>query len=158
MSEKGSFIQDRFTQGFVAGFIGWIPQMLIMQSLHWIFHATKFQYLDFVAIMAFNNHPKGILQFLFAEVLVVAVLTTAGSIFAMLVKVISSRSLILKGAIWGGSVWFILYTAVILYKVEKIYGQIDFSTAFFNLLGAVIYGVFMAWALLILNRKYGVEN
>jgi len=43
-------------------------------------------------------------------------------------------------------------------KGEKIYGKIDFSTAFFDLLGAVIFGVFMAWALLIINRKFGVEN
>ncbi|HEX3046432.1 MAG TPA: hypothetical protein VHY08_16870 [Bacillota bacterium] len=156
--KRGGFIQDRFTQGLVAAIIGWVPQMLVMQTLHWIFHATKFQYLDFMAVLAFDRRPHGILEFLFAEFLVVAVLGTAGSIFAMLVKVISSRNLLIKGAIYGGSVWFVLYTIVILYKIEGVYGKIDFPTAFFDMMGAVIYGIFLAWGLLYLERKYGVEN
>ena len=61
-------------------------------------------------------------------------------------------------AMYGGTVWFVLFTLVILYKVEAIYGKVDSLTSFLDMMGAIIYGVFMAWGLKFLNRKYGVEN
>lgn len=154
---KEGFIQDRFTQGLVAGLISWVPQFAFIFPMK-LFHLTKFIFADFTAIIAFNRRPKGIPEAIYAEFLVIALMATLGGIFAMLLKVIKSRNIRLKGAMYGGGVWFALYILVDLFKMHGIYGKVDFSTSLVNITGAVIYGVSMAWALLILNRKYGVEN
>lgn len=155
--KKVGFIQDRFTQGLIAGLIGWFPQVLFMRSMHFL-KIAKFQYLDFTAVLAFNHQPKNLPESLFTEFLVLSLMGVFGAFFALLVKMWSSYNLRLKGAIYGGGVWFSLYVLITLYKMAKIYGKIDFPNAMVNLIGAVIYGFFMAWALLILNRKYDVVN
>lgn len=155
-SEAG-FIRDRFTQGLVAGAIGWLPYLVFILIMY-AAHLTKFRYMDFAAILAWGQRPDGPLQSIFAECIIGALVATLGGIFAMLVKVISPRNLRLKGAIYGGAAWFVIYSVTNLFKLEKIYGEVDFGTAVFDMVGAIIYGIVMAWVLLILNRKYGVEN
>jgi hypothetical protein len=156
--KKGpGFIRDRFTQGLVAGIIGWVPYVtfiLIMFGLH----LTKFRYMDFAAILAWGQRPNGFCQSVFAECIIGALVATLGGIFALFLKVISDRNIRIKGAIYGGAAWFILYSVTNLFKLEKIYGEVDFATAVSDMAGAIIYGVVMAWALWILNRRYGMEN
>ena len=157
-SSEVSFIEDRFTQGFLAGIAGWLPEVIFTFSNLWIFHLTKFGYLDFAAIITYNHKPQGFLQHLFSELVVIIVLTFLGAVFAMLIKVIQSPAIILKGTLYGAISWFLIYVLFALYKIEGISGKIDFPTAVINLLGAAIWGIGMAWTLLFLNRKYGVKN
>lgn len=155
--KETSFIQDRYTQGLIAGTIGWVPEIIFTWIMFGL-HLGKFRYSDIAGVLAWGFRPKGLLEELFAEFIMFALLSTLGGIFAMLVKVISSRNLRIKGAIYGGAAWFIIYTIINLFKVKGIFGKVDFSTAVFNMAGAIIWGLVMAWTLLLLNKKYGIEN
>lgn len=155
-SHRVGLLEDRFMQGLIAGAVGWIPQMIFTQTLFY-FKVTKLRYLDFAAILGFNNHPNGLLQSLIAEFIVLSFLSFLGAIFALLVKVIASPFLMVKGVIFGGVVWFLIYAVMTLFKLEKIY-PVDFATGISNLIGALIWGGVMAWTLLLINCKFGVKN
>ncbi len=151
------FMEDRFTQGFIAGIVGWLPQFLFTYIMYGI-HLTKFRYVDFAAIITYNHRPQGFLQLLFSEMVVILVASFLGAVFAMLIKVIQSPAIFLKGLLYGAISWFLIYVVFSLFKVKGIYGEPDFSTVFINLTGVFIWGFSTAWTLLILNRRFGVKN
>lgn len=155
---KVGFIEDRFSQGVIAGVLGWVPQLLFTQTVFWIFRGTKFQYLDFAAMMVMNHRPRGWAEYLFSELVVVIMLAFLGALFALAVKVIKSVGILLKGTLFGAISWFLIYTLFTLFKIEGIYHVIDFKTALYNLIGAAIWGGAMSAGLLVLNRKCGVKN
>ena len=82
---------------------------------------TKFRYADFAAVLTFNHLPKGFLEILFAEVAVVIFEGILGIIFSMLIKVVSSKNLYFKGWLYGTFMWFAIYAAMTMYKLEHIY-------------------------------------
>ena len=155
--KKESFIADRFTQGVIAGVVGWFPQFIFMYLMHWA-HWSKFRYVDFAALITYNHRPQGIVQMLFSELIVILVASVLGAVFAMLIKAIHSPALLFKGSLYGAISWFLIYVAFALFKVEGIYGKPDFLTVFLNLAGVFIWGLSMSWALQIINRRFGVEN
>jgi hypothetical protein len=157
MKSKKGFTQDRFTQGLIAGMIGWIPEIIFTWIMFGL-HVGKFKYSDIAGVLAWGSRPQGLLEELFAEFIMFSLLATMAGVFAMLLKVISDDSILIKGAIFGGATWFLIYTAINLFKVTGIFGKVNFGTAVSNMLGAVIWGLVTAWMLSILNRKFGVNN
>jgi hypothetical protein len=155
-SGKTGFMQDRFTQGIMAGIIGWFFQAIFTLSLVAL-KVSKLSFADFGAVLAFNHKPKGILEFLLAEFIVIVMQSALGGVFAWWIKRIASANILLKGAFFGGFSWFTIFTMATLYKLPEIY-PIGSGTASIILTGSVIYGFMMAWGLLLLNRKFGVEN
>jgi hypothetical protein len=151
-------VEDRFTQGFIAGLVGWLPQELFTWAMFYWFHIVKFRYHDFAAMIVFNYKPKAMWETIFAELIVLFFVGFLGAVFSMLIKAIFSSNLLFKG--WSYSVicWFLIYCAVTLFTVKGIYGTMDSKTALINLIAASIWGIVMAWTLLFLNRKYGVKN
>lgn len=57
----------------------------------------------------------------------------------------------------GTFMWFAIYAAMTMYKLEHIY-PVDTKTALFSLIAASIWSIGMTWTLLFLNRRYGVKN
>lgn len=93
-------MDDRLTQGFLAGIAGWLPQ-IIFTSIMFKLHFTKLRYLDFAAVLTFNHKPQGFLEILFAEIVVIIFLGVLGREFSMLLKVVSSANLFFKGWLYG---------------------------------------------------------
>jgi hypothetical protein len=96
-------MKDRLTQGFIAGIVGWLPQIIFTATMFKL-HFTKLCYLDFAAVLTFNYLLQRFFKIVFAEFVVVGFLGTLGIGFSMLLKVIASekplnRSLILAAAI-----------------------------------------------------------
>lgn len=146
------FLGDRFTQGLLAGAIGWFPQACFTIPMYML-HLTKARYMDFAAVLAFNHLPKGFLDSLLAEVVVIAFQAALGGIFAIWIKSVSSENILLKGGFYGGFAWFTIYAVTALYKLEGLY-PLGAGTALCSMIASVIYGVTLGWALLVINRKY----
>lgn len=151
-------MKDRIIQGIIAGIIGWAPQFVFTMAMYFGFHLVKLRFLDFAGILAFNHKPAGWLESIFSEVIVLLQMVGLGILFAWVIKIISHYNLVLKGAIYGGLTWFIIYVLAVLNKVKGIYGVVDFNTSVINLVGSIIWGLTLGWALLFLNRKYEVRN
>lgn len=149
-------MRDRFIQGLIAGVVGWAPQAAFTLTMYG-FRLTKLRFLDFAGVLAYGHHPRGFWDSLLAELVVLIMQAVFGAIFALLVKVISSEYLTIKGGLWGGVSWFIIYSLVTLYRVRDLF-PITPGTAAVNMVGSLIYGVAMGWSYQFLNRKYGLKN
>jgi hypothetical protein len=149
-------MEDRLTQGFIAGVAGWPPQ-IIFTVIMFKLHFTKLRYLDFAAVLTFNHRPQGLFEVLFAEIIVINFLGVLGIGFTMLLKIVSSANLFFKGWLYGTFMWFVIYAAMTMYQLAHIY-PVDTKTALFSLIAASIWSIGMTGALLFLNRKYGVVN
>ena len=150
------FIKDRLTQGFIAGAGAWPIQILFTGTMYWL-RVTKLRYLDFAAVLTFNHLPKGFLEVIFAEVVVIIFLGVLGIGFSMLIALVSSKNLFFKGWLYGTFMWFAIYAAMTMYKLKHIY-PVNTKTAVISLLAASLWSIVMTWILLFLNRKYGVVN
>lgn len=151
------FIEDRVTQGFIAGMSMTVFQLCFTFTMYYGFHLIKYRFLDFAAWIAFNQAPQGLFQTVIAEVIVAFFLGFLGIFFSLLIKNISSANLIFKGALYGIFCWFVIYGVIAVFRVKGIY-PVNFMTSFIHLIGGTLWGTAMAAALLFLNRKYGVRN
>lgn len=145
------FLRDRFTRGIVAGLIGGIPTVAINQGSYYL-KLSSLRYLDFVSLMIFSNLPKSRGEAWFAFFVMWAFFGVLGSVFALLVPVIKSGNLILKGVIFGGSVWFLSYAVTVLFKVSELQ-NIPLNNAVSNFIGATIWGLALGFAFGWLNGK-----
>ena len=157
---KGVKFFERSIYPRIFGRYHWVvsAECLFTQSMFWIFHVTKFQFLDYASTVLFFHKPKGLFQWLFAESLVLLFSGTLGIGFALLIREIFSPNILLKGFIFGEFTWTIIYVLTTLFKIKGIYQVIDPSTTLVNFIAASIWGIVMAWGLLFLNRKNGVKN
>ncbi len=144
-------------QGLISGIVGWLPQMIFTYTIFSL-HLGKFKYADFAAITVLNHKTHGVVEFLFAEFLVLAMQGLLGIAFSMLLKIICSPSILLKGGLYGVILWVSIYSTFALFKIRGIYQIMDFNTAFLHCIAAIIWGITTAWTFLFLNRKYGLNN
>lgn len=144
-------MDDRFTRGLAAGFIGWMPTVIFnLISFHLNF--SKLRFLDFAAVFIYGHKPHGTLETMFASLAVMAFMSVLGIFFAFLIKDIGSAHLWLKGWIYGNTIWFSIYAITLLFKVTEI-ETISLPSAFSNFLASSIWGVTMAYALIWLDKK-----
>jgi len=153
---KISFLQDRFTQGTIAGIFGAIPQSIFNLSLTAI-HISNFSLLRFAGVLAFNHIPNGLLEKVLAKIIVFIMQAALGGLFAWWLKEIECDTILWKGFFFGGTAWFTIVSVATVFRLPGIY-PIGTTTGIIIMLGSAIYGVAMAWGLLILNRKFGVKN
>ncbi|HEX3044875.1 MAG TPA: hypothetical protein VHY08_08965 [Bacillota bacterium] len=150
------FIKDRLTQGFIAGVAGWPLQVVFTYTLYYL-HLTKFRYLDFAAVLTFNHLPKGFLESLFAEIVVIVFQGVLGIGFSFLLNAISIENIYFKGWLYGTFCWFAIYAIVTLFRLEHIY-PVDTLTALISLLAATPWAIIMTWVFKFLNKKFGQLN
>ncbi len=145
-------INDRFTQGLLAGILGGIPSLAWGLFSQYILKFSSHLYGDFAAALIYGKNAANIWDKLFNQLVVFMFFGLGGIIFAFLVRRISSRNLVLKGMFWAGMIWFFSYAVTRLYKVA---GLVTFPlpTAVSHLIGALIWGVAMALIYNYLNQK-----
>ncbi len=147
---------DRLTQGFIAGMAGW-PFQSIFSYIMYGLHLTKYRYLDFAAVLAYNHKPQGLIEIIFAEFVVLIFQGVLGIGFSMFLKTVSGVNIYLKGWLYGTFLWFAIYAVMTIFQLKYIY-PVDTMTAASNLIAASIWSIGMTWVNLLLNRKYGVKD
>ena len=151
-------MKDRFTQGFMAGIMGWLPQMLFSITMYGI-HLAKFRFMDYAsAIVFYHRPPKDLFELIFAELVVVIFSGVLSIVFVFLLRLVNNVNVLFKGWLYGVACWFIIYSITVLYKMENIYKLVDPKTTFINFIAASIWGLGIAWSFLLLNRKFGIKE
>lgn len=135
---------------------GWLPEAAFAHAMYWL-NLSKYRYLDFAAVLTYNHKPKGLLESIYAEIVVIIFMGILGIGFSMLTKAIFSKNIYLKAWLYGILAWFLIYAVITMYQLKYIY-PVDTGTSFVKLIAASIWGISMAWAYFRLNRKYGVQN
>lgn len=149
-------MSDRTTQGFIAGMVGAVPQMLFSLTMYG-FDIMKLRYLDFAAALAFNKPPNGMIQEIIAEVIVYLFTGFLGAAFSLVLKVIADENLIIKFTLYGILGWFFIYAAVTFFRVPPLYPT-GFTTSLVHLIGGMIWGFGAGCSFSFLNKKYGLKN
>lgn len=146
-----SLLNDRFTRGFIAGLIGCVPNIIFNHSVYYL-KLSKLRYLDFASVFVYGHKPNGTLETLFAFIVALFFTSALGIVFVHLIPFFSNRNIVFKGMLFSAGTWFLLYAATILFSVPEL-EHTDLLTAVCNLIGAIIWGLALAYSLLWIDRK-----
>jgi uncharacterized membrane protein YagU involved in acid resistance len=149
-------MKDRFTRGFVAGIIAGIPTLVFNMGAFYLKFATL-HWADFMGIFTYGRKPIAFAETLFAIIAVYIFLSFLGIIFAYFILRMSSQNYILKGWVFGLSIWFISYAITILFNVPEL-AFIPLKTVLSNFIGASIWGISLALALKWLDDRIKVST
>lgn len=144
-------MDDRLTMGFIAGLVGGIF-MNIINLLVYAFGISELRYLDWAAITIYGTRPVDLGETVFAlgvQILFVGIL---GVIFAYLILLVTSKNYLLRGWLFGSSVWFSLYGITLLFDVEQTI-PLRLGTAATDFVGASAYGLVLAVTLRWLDQR-----
>lgn len=144
-------MKDRFVRGFIAGIIAWAPTFVLNWGAYY-FHLATLRWSDFTGILLYGHKPGNFLENLFALAGVIFFLAILGVGFAYLVTAISSSHCVFKGLVYGVTLWFAFYVVTLLFKVPYL-TKIPFKTAFFNSLGASIWGISLGLAFIWIDNR-----
>ena len=146
--------KDRFTRSLVAGFFASLILAALNLFSYYILHFSQRRFINYAAIMIlgrpFNNFPEAFVS------------TIAQIGFATSLIVISSyvilkekrESYLLRGLFIGFGSWFAILSVCYIIGVHKIL-VMDLGSAVSFLVTSVIWGIFGAWFLHMLDERYG---
>lgn len=144
---------DRFFRGFIAGIIGGVPS-IIFNNLTKYFHFSSVRFSDFFAVFIYGFKTSSLQYVLFSIFGQFIFFGILGSIFAFMLLGISSQGYIIKGWLFGATIWFLTYAVVTLFKLPN-FKETLLSTSVSNFIGASIWGIVMALSLAYLDKKVG---
>jgi hypothetical protein len=150
---SGQTMDDRFTEGFIAGGVAGIVQILIDLFIIDVFHFGKFHLFDYAAVLIYGKHPSFWFETILAQITYLAFTCIIGIIFAYLILFIGSKYYLLKGWFFAIATWFFVFAIGTMYRIpilEKNTWQ-DATNNFFN---TSIFGIVMAIALKYLTKDF----
>ncbi|ATW24420.1 hypothetical protein [Candidatus Formimonas warabiya] len=146
-----SLFNDRLTRGFVAGLIGCIPLFIFNNAAYYL-KISQLRYLDFAAVIIYGHRVTNTMEVLFAFFATLFFASALGVVFACLIPAVTHRNILFKGFLFSGGVWFFCYALTVLFKIPEV-SHVNVFTAFCNFIGAVIWGLSLAYALQWIDRK-----
>lgn len=144
-------LDDRLTRGFFAGILGGFPTLVWGLVSKYILRFTTLLYADFASVLMMGHKPDGIGEQLFSHFAVFMFYGLLGTVFAYMIKHVSSRNLAFKGILWGGIVWFASYAITLLYKVPE-FTTIPLRTSISQLMGSALWGYVTALSFAYLDK------
>ena len=144
-------MRDRFTNGFIAGFLGGVV-MSILNLISYSLGIAQILYLDWDSVMIFGYRYATPLEAVIGQIGQLFFSAVVGVIFAYLLSVISSRYYLFKGLIFGLLVWFGSYAITLLYKVTPLI-PIKPDTVMSNIVTSSVYGLVLAESLRRLSNR-----
>lgn len=142
-------MRDRFVNGLIAGAIAGLV-MDIIDLIGYVLKIDNVRYLDFAAIIAFGKTASNFGEFIIGLLVALGFQAILGSIFAFLILNIKSKYIYIKGIVFGISVWFIIYSLIIMFKATQ-FPKADLSDAISHIINTAAYGVVLAFMLLRIN-------
>lgn len=131
--------------------MAWFPTFVVNFALKSL-GVSRLMYKDFMGVVIYGRLPIGTGENLFAYFAIIGFLGFLGSVFAYVILGIGIKNYLLKGMIFGLSLWFSFYSITMLYKVPQL-RLIPLGTAIGNFIGASTYGLCMAFAFRWLDKK-----
>ena len=146
-------MRDKFTKGFLAGVTGGLTANVVSLLLGFL-NLTTLRFADWTGIIIFAHIPPfSTGEILFALAANIGFTGFLGIVFMYLVPLISSTNLHFKGWVFSTSIWFFIYAAATLFKVEGTM-PLPLTTAIANVITTSIYGLVLAQTL----RRDVIEN
>ena len=142
---------DRFTNGFLTGFLSaFVPFVFNFGSRALGFSTLVWS--DFMGLFILGRRPENTLELIYTICLQFRFLSILGSLFPLILTLISSKRYIFKGALYGITIWFILFSLPNLLQISGL-GRIPLKTAISNFLGALLWGIALSFILKKIDRR-----
>ncbi|HHX77196.1 MAG TPA: hypothetical protein GX697_02455 [Firmicutes bacterium] len=144
-------MEDRFTNGFIAGLIGGIG-MSILNLLSYYLGIAEVLYSEWGSVLVLGHRHATVTEALIGQASQLFFAAINGVLFAYLIAIISNRYYYFKGWVFGLVVWFGSYVITILYKLTPL-TPLKPDTVISNIVTASVYGLVLAWSLLWLTLR-----
>lgn len=138
-------MKDRFMNGLVAGTIGGTVSLITDLFMIDILGFGTLRFSDFASILILGNKPQSFWEYVFGIIGHLGFAAVQGVIFAYLIVEISHRYIIVKGIVFGLSIWFISYTTTFLFKVPQL-TNISLYSAIVDYFSSAIYGATLGYS------------
>jgi hypothetical protein len=145
-------MEEQFIKGVIGGTIAAFAKDIPDALVHMIFKITKLSFWDYSGIIATGKHPVGILEQVYAFGYEVIFSIFLGIIYANIAPHINTKHYLLRGAIYGAMVWFVIRMAVIAYQITALFNE-DINTAIAHSIGSILFGMVLAWVVNFLQKK-----
>lgn len=144
-------MKDRFTNGFISGIIAG----LVPWAFNWGTRALELNtvvWADFMGVFILGKRPDAVVELAFLVGVQFGFLGILGGVFALILPHLSSRRHLFKGAVFGVAVWFILFSLPVLFRIGQL-EAVPLKTAVSNLIGAILWGIALAFILKWIDSK-----
>lgn len=138
-------MEDRFTNGFIAGLIGGVI-MSILDVISYFLGIVEVLYSDWGSVLVLGYRHATVAEVLIGQASQLFFAAINGILFAYLIAIISNRYYYFKGCVFGLTVWFGSYVITLLYKVSPLI-PIKPDTVISNIVTASVYGLVLAGVL-----------
>ncbi|KJS76102.1 MAG: hypothetical protein JL56_06045 [Desulfotomaculum sp. BICA1-6] len=149
-------MKDRLLRGFMAGVAGGVV-MDVFNLASYYLGIAELRFLDWSALVIYGAKPISIAETVFALIAHLIFTGILGIIFAYLLTLITSTNYLLRGALFGSTMWFLLYGISLMYKIEGTV-PLHVDTAASDLISAVIFGLVLAETLHRLDNNLKTQN
>jgi hypothetical protein len=143
-------MEDRFTQGFIAGGIAGVVQVLL-DWLFKVFHFSKVILIDYSSILLYAKKPTFWWDGTLALIAYLAFTCAIGVVFAYMIQYMSSKNYLLKGWFLAIITWFAVFAIGTMYKIPLL-NKVEWQDATANFITTSIFGLLMAIALKFLSK------
>lgn len=146
--------KDWIMAGGIAGIVGGIVNSIFGWTVKAL-GLTDRVFLDFSAILLAKKVFPGLLGTIVAILAHLAFCMILGIFFAYVVKIASSRYLLLKGFGFGFALWFFLSGLGTIFNLPK-FVDIPPNSALTTLAGALLFGLVAAYTLRVIEQRSGL--
>ncbi|MBS3946825.1 MAG: hypothetical protein KGZ57_00785 [Dethiobacter sp.] len=146
-------MNDRFTNGFIAGIVAGTMMCVINYISHQV-GIVDLLYLDWAAVLLYGHRHETILEAVVGQAGKLFFAGLLGSLFAFWLTIVTSKYLFFKGIVFGIAVWFGIHAFATLFKLSPMI-PITSETVLSYKVEAVIFGVVLAELMRRLSGKQG---
>ncbi|KJS87989.1 MAG: hypothetical protein JM58_02400 [Peptococcaceae bacterium BICA1-8] len=144
-------MKDRFYNGFISGILGGLVSFVInfgssalgLNTLVWA---------DFMGLFILGGRPNNTLETAFFIGAQFVFLGLLGTVFSLIIPFITSKHHLFKGALFGASVWYLLFSLPYLFQLPEL-KEVPLKTVVSNLIAASLWGITMAYILKRIDSK-----
>lgn len=145
-------LNDRFTRGMLAGLLAGIITKFYDLPAYYLGFSTL-RWLDFAGILIYGEKPMTLWYQVFATLGMLFFHALIAIVFIILIeRIFTSKNLLLKGWIYGVTLWFAIYAVFHLFKTSEL-TYVPLKTTLSSFIGASLWGLSMAAIINWLDNK-----
>lgn len=111
--------EDILLRGMICGLIAGLSKYIIDLILFSL-RIINVGYWDFAALVAFNRHPRNLIELISASILELTFCIFWGVVFSSLVSNLKTKHHIPFGIFYGSLIWFFIKAAILAFDITKM--------------------------------------